>query len=295
MKPFLSRLIVVMLAAACAPVLAAGTPEGVGPVLWQPSMNLFRRYSSDPEALFAFYGGVLGFEQLTTFNVGGATGVARIQAGATQLKFTGQVPGRSYVPGGVADATGVRLWTFFFSDEAALTARFEKNGWSVPEFVSVPGTKTKSAVLADPDGQPVQLIITGDPAGTQYDEVEVGLTVSDIEASRAFYRDFVGLEELDPVQDTVFGTTKYPFRHGATIVSLRSFGKDLPADTGTGGIQYVVSNVDRVDELARERNVSVDQPLSTLGGFQLRTIWLDDPDGITNYFAETAQSRTAAK
>jgi hypothetical protein len=74
-------------------------------------------------------------------------------------------------------------------------------------------------------------------------------------------------------------------------VSLRSFGGDLPADTGTGGIQYVVSNVDLVDELAKERRMSIDQPLSTLGGFQLRTIWLDDPDGITNYFAETTQSR----
>ena len=62
-----------------------------------------------------------------------------------------------------------------------------------------------------------------------------------------------------------------------------------------GGIQYVVSNVDLVDALARERSVAVDQPLSTLGGFQLRTIWLDDPDGITNYFAETAQARAARR
>ena len=40
--------------------------------------------------------------------------------------------------------------------------------------------------------------------------------------------------------------------------------------------------------------MTVDQPLSTLRGFDLRTIWLDDPDGITNYFAETGQSRRAA-
>ena len=39
------------------------------------------------------------------------------------------------------------------------------------------------------------------------------------------------------------------------------------------------------------RDVSVDQPLSELRGFTVRTIWLDDPDGITNYFAETDQSR----
>jgi hypothetical protein len=99
------------------------------------------------------------------------------------------------------------------------------------------------------------------------------------------------LEELPPAADSRFGVTKYSYRHGATTISLRSFGRSLPADTGSGGIQYVVSNVDVVAALAEARHVVVDQPLSTLGNFALRTIWLDDPDGITNYFAETGASR----
>jgi hypothetical protein len=37
--------------------------------------------------------------------------------------------------------------------------------------------------------------------------------------------------------------------------------------------------------------VPIDQPLRGLRGFDLRTIWLDDPDGVTNYFAETGSSR----
>src|SRR5690606_13569884 len=90
------------------------------------------------------------------------------------------------------------------------------------------------------------------------------------------------------------GTKKYPYRNGTTIVSLRSFGRDLPADTGTGGIQYVVTDVEAIDALAKERGVTIDQPLSELRGFSLRTIWLDDPDGITNYFAQTGASRRAA-
>jgi hypothetical protein len=79
----------------------------------------------------------------------------------------------------------------------------------------------------------------------------------------------------------------YPFRNGTTTVELRHFGGDLPADTGSGGIQYVVSDVEAVNALAMERAVTIDQPLSTLAGFSLRTVWLDDPDGITNYFAQT--------
>lgn len=285
------------LLALCAMVpLASSAAEaegGVGALLWQPSMNTFRRFDSEPEALFAFYRDVLGFEQLQTFSFNGNGGVSRIKAGATELKFTRRTPNRDYVDGGVSDATGLRLWTFFFADEAALIARFEANGVPAPLFEAVPGTSRRSALVLDPDGQPVELVITGDPPGTTYDEVEIGLTVSDLDASRAFYRDFAGLEELPPVHDARFDTTKYSFRHGATIVSLRSFGTDLPADTGSGGIQYVVSDVDRVAELAEARHVPVESPLSPPGA-GLRTIWLGDPDGITNYFAETARSRGAA-
>ena len=53
------------------------------------------------------------------------------------------------------------------------------------------------------------------------------------------------------MDDERFGTRKYSYRHGATTISLRSFGKGLPADTGSGGIQYVVSDVEFVDALAQ--------------------------------------------
>ena len=255
-------------------------------------MNVFRRFAVAQEQMFEFYGAVLGFEQLGTLNVGGGTGVARFKAGASELKLTAKVADREYVAGGVRDATGVRLLTFFFSDEAALAERFSAHGLTRPRFVTYADGR-RAALVTDPDGQAVELVVVSD-AGRR-DEIEIGLTVSNVETSRAFYREFVGLEELMPVYDPVFETMKYSYRHGSTIVSLRAFGAELPHDSGSGGIQYVVSNVDLVDALARERSVAVDQPLSTLAGFQLRTIWLDDPDGITNYFAETAQARAARR
>jgi catechol 2,3-dioxygenase-like lactoylglutathione lyase family enzyme len=268
--------------------------ETVAPVLRQPSMNIFRRFAAaDPTPLFDYYSKVLGHESLTTYDVGGGTGVSTFRAGdgASQLKFTGRTGDRKYQPGGIDNATGIRLWTFFYSDQDALTKRFTDNGLPVPKFEAIGDSGRKSAVVTDPEGQLVQLIITGDPKGTTYNEIEVGLTVSDLDVSRAFYREFVGLEEQEPVFDPVFKTMKYPYRHGTTTISLRHFGDDLPADTGTGGIQYVVSDVEFVDKLARERSIVIDQPLSTLQGFGLRTIWLDDPDGITNYFAQTGQPR----
>jgi catechol 2,3-dioxygenase-like lactoylglutathione lyase family enzyme len=266
--------------------------ETAAPTLWQPSMNVFRRFSVAPERMYEFYGTVLGFKQLTTLNVNGTGGgVARFRAGAQELKLTRRVDTRKYVPGGVTDATGLRLLTFFFDDEAALVRRFEEHGYAVPEFATERGSRRRTALVADPDGQAVELVVLAQPRTEELRALEVGLTVADLERSRAFYRRFVGLEELSPVPDQRFGTMKYSFRHGATTITLRSFGRPLPADTGSGGIQYVVSNVDAIAALAAERRVTIDQPLSGLPDFALRTIWLDDPDGITNYFAETAQSR----
>ncbi len=255
-------------------------------------MNVFRRFAVEPERMFEFYGGVLGFKQLTTFSVGNG-GVARFQAGAQELKLTKQVGNRVYHHGGVKAATGLRLISFFFGDEAVLSRRFVEHGLAAPEFAALGDNGRRTALVLDPDSQPVELVIVPGATPEQLAAIEVGLTVADLERSRAFYRSFVGLEELPPVRDARFGTTEYPFRHGATTVSLRSFGGELPADTGSGGMQYVVSNVDVVDALAKERHVAVEQPLSGLRGFDLRTIWLDDPDGITNYFAETGASRAA--
>jgi catechol 2,3-dioxygenase-like lactoylglutathione lyase family enzyme len=203
------------------------------------------------------------------------------------------VANRSYEGGGVHGATGLRLLTFIFPDEAALKARFAEHGLPVPEFTDMRSEKRRTALVMDPDGQPVELVIMPGASEQQISSIEVGLTVADLDRSRAFYRSFVGLEELAAVDDERFGTRKYSFRHGATTISLRSFGKDLPADTGSGGIQYVVSDVEFVDALAKQRQVTIDQPLQGLRGFDLRTIWLDDPDGVTNYFAVTGASRAA--
>ena len=261
-------------------------------VLWQPSMNVFRRFEVPAERMYEFYGGVLGFKQLSTLNVGNGGGVARFQAGAQELKLTRRVANRSYESGGVRAATGLRLLTFVFADEAGLRARFVEHGLPAPAFKDYREGR-RSALVQDPDGQDVELVIVAGATAERLASIEVGLTVADLERSRAFYREFVGLEELEPVDDERFGTRKYSYRHGATTISLRSFDKDLPADTGSGGIQYVVSNVDVVAALAEERHVPIDQPLSGLRGFDLRTIWLDDPDGVTNYFAETGASRAA--
>ena len=254
-------------------------------IMTQP-MNVFRRFSGDAKPVYDFYGKVLGLKQLTTYNLGGNTNVARFEIGPSQLKFSAIVPNRKYQQGAIEEATGLRILTFFFPSLEPVAARFRDAGLPVPEFHPLPGSKRSSAFVKDPVGQWVELVIAPDEPATTYEQMEIGLMVSNIEVSRKFYREFIGLEELPPVKDPILNTTKYPYRHGAMLVSLRCFGKPVPADTGSGGIQYVASDVKAVQDLAQARNVTIDQPVSTLSGFGLRFVWLDDPDGITNYFAE---------
>lgn len=299
MSRFACRRVLALLALGALSMNLAQTqpapqpPATAAPVLWQPSMNVFRRFVVPAERMYAFYGDVLGFAQLSTINVGNGGGVARFQAGAQELKLTRRVGDRSYKDGGVRAATGLRLLTFFFADEAELTARFERHGFPAPKWRDAGKGGRRSALVQDPDGQDVELVVIPNATAEQLARIEVGLTVADLERSRAFYRGFVGLEALPPVADEWFGVQKYGFRHGATTITLRSFDESLPADTGSGGIQYVVSDVAFVDALAKERQIVIDQPLQGMRGFDLRTIWLDDPDGITNYFAETGASRRA--
>jgi hypothetical protein len=48
--------------------------DTTAPVLWQPSMNVFRRFAAPKEKMFEFYGTVLGFRQLTSLNVNASGG-----------------------------------------------------------------------------------------------------------------------------------------------------------------------------------------------------------------------------
>lgn len=273
----------------------AGTQGGEGdtvaPVLWQPSMNVFRRFAVDRAKMVEFYGTVLGLRRLPSFDLGGGGEMTRFLVGTSEIKLTTVVPNRQYAGGLIQAATGLRVITFFFPDEAALAARFRQYGYPEPRFTSAGGGR-RVAHVTDPDGQWVELVVAPGAPPDTFDRIEVGLTVSNLERSRAFYRDFVGLEELPPVDDPILAVKKYPYRHGTTTVNLFTFGAGLPANTGSAGIQYVVHTVERVDALARARGVKIDTPLGNSLG-TLRTIWLSDPDGITNYFAETAQSRAA--
>ena len=283
-------------AAISEPAASVPDAEPAKPIFKQESMNVFRRFPAEQRAAMVnYYEKVLGLQSLSPIQLTPNMQMILFRVGGTgQIKLsTGLTPNRTYHLGGVNDATGIRLYTLHYPDEAAVSARFKAAGLPAPAFKTIGGTR--SAFVKDPGGFNLQLVIDPKASPATTGGVDVGINVSDLERSRAFYREFVGLRELPPVKDPVLGVTKYPFRQGETTISLWTTGKKLPADTGSAGIQYVIGNIYAVNAAAKARGVKVDTPLGGVRGFNVMTVWLSDPDGATNYFYQMMPRQAAAK
>lgn len=262
----------------------------------QDSMNVFRRFPREAtEDMVRFYTEALALRSLNPIQLTSSQQMILTGVGSGQVKLSGGQQGnRQYnLDGGATGGTGIRFFALTYPDRQTVLDRFAKAGFTAPEF-SDQGDGTQAAMVTDPGGFPVQVIIKPGAKDNANDGVGVGIGVSDLERSRAFYREFVGLDELPPVEDKLLGVTKYPYRHKETTLYLMDVGAGKPADTGNAGIQYVVSDAPLVNAKAQQRNITVETPLNKLRGFDLITVWLNDPDGVTNYFAQVGpDSRTA--
>ena len=262
----------------------------------QDSMNVFRRFPRDKTAeMVAFYTEALALRSLNPIQLTSTQQMILTGVGSGQIKLSaGQLGNRKYdLSGGATGGTGIRLFTLTYPDEATVKQRFAAAGLAEPQFVDQ-GDGTRAALLTDPGGFPVQVVIRPGAKDGSNDGVGIGIGVSNLEESRAFYREFVGLDELPPVEDRLLGVTKYPYRHKETTIFLYE-AQGESADNGSAGIQYVVRDAPMVDAKAKSRGgIAVETPLNKLGGFDLVTVWLNDPDGVTNYFAQVGpNSRTA--
>jgi catechol 2,3-dioxygenase-like lactoylglutathione lyase family enzyme len=264
----------------------------------QESMNVFRRFPRDQTAaMIKLYTGALALRSLNPIQLTASQQMLLTGVGSGQIKLSaGQQGNRKYdLTGGYKGGTGIRFLALTYPDAAVVTKRFVDAGLAAPKFVDQ-GDGTKAAMVVDPGGLTIQIVIRPGAKDHSDDGVGVGINVSDLDKSRAFYREFVGLDELAPVEDKLLGITKYPYRHQETTIYLYKVGSNLPADTGSTGIQYVVRDAPMVDAKGKARNIAVETPLNKLRGFDLVTVWLNDPDGVTNYFAQPGpRARTPVK
>ena len=260
----------------------------------QSSTNVFRRFAVDLAKMKEFYGDVLGLQAAADDQHAGRRQMTRFHVGTSEIKLqpsAGGEPGAD--PAACRTSIGLRVLTFFFPDEAALTGRFKEHGMPAPEFTERAARRPARRWSSDPSGQWVELVVVpGAPAAT-FEQLEVGLTVTDLEKSRAFYREFVGLEELKPVADAILGVTKYPFRLGTTTINVWSFGKGAAREQEQRR-HPVRRRERRRDRRARERtSASRSIGRSAPSARVFERCGSSDPDGITNYFAQVAGRRPA--
>jgi hypothetical protein len=148
-----------LLALAAAP---AGAQSGHGVSLaalsTQPSMNVFRRFAVDPAKMASFYSEVLGLKQLPSLNMPGGGQMMLFEIGSGQVKLQFTAAASEYKTGPVRDVTGLRVFTFFYPDEAAVTARFVQRGHPAPAFRPARGNRRVAMVL-DPADHWVEIVI----------------------------------------------------------------------------------------------------------------------------------------
>jgi catechol 2,3-dioxygenase-like lactoylglutathione lyase family enzyme len=260
----------------------------------QNSMNVFRRFPREKaEEMVRFYTGALALRSLSPIQLTASQQMILTGVGSGQIKLSaGQQGDRKYdLEGGYRGGTGIRFLVLSYPDPEVVRERFRDAGFAEPEFTQ--GREGfRQALVKDPGGFDI-VIFAHDGAKDHSDGgVGVGIGASDLARSRAFYREFVGLDELEPMQ--ALGTTLYPYRHEETILFLyEAMGGGV--DNGSAGIQYVVSDAPLVDAKAKARGIAVETPLNKLAGFDLTTVWLNDPDGVTNYFAQVGQNNQTAR
>jgi catechol 2,3-dioxygenase-like lactoylglutathione lyase family enzyme len=262
----------------------------------QDSMNVFRRFPREKTAeMVKFYTEALALKSLSPIQLTATQQMILTGVGSGQIKLSaGQQGDRLYdMEGGYYGGTGIRFFMLSYPDAEVVKERFVDAGFDAPQFVTRDDGYFQ-ALVADPGGFQIVLLVRPGLKDHSDDGVGVGINVSDLEKSRAFYREFVGLEELPPVEAKVLGTTLYPYRHKETRIFLYKMGDNAHPDNGSAGIQYVVSDSPLAAAKAKARGITVETPLNKLAGFDLVTVWLNDPDGVTNYYAQVGpNSRTA--
>jgi catechol 2,3-dioxygenase-like lactoylglutathione lyase family enzyme len=269
-------------------VHAANIPE----LMLQPSVNLVLSVA-DVAKSKEFYGEILRLKPLPNLNLPGGLVMTRYQVGTTEIKLLHSAATRKAETGDLNEATGVRRLTLYLPDQSALSGRFQEHGRASPRFEVETGARGwPRALVADPDGNQIELIVPA--AGTPdaaLRQIELRLTVNDLQKSRKFYREFIGFEQREPIEVAAAeGGTLYPFRHGNTTLLLASFGDSLPAHTGRWEeahgiryIQYIVRDLDAVSDFAKSAGVKIEQPIFPLGKLA-RILFIADPDGIINEF-----------
>ncbi len=273
--------------------------ESIGDYLAKPSLNVVITVK-DMAAAKRFYGDVLGLKPLPQVRFSEKTApvffphavtMERFRVGTHEIKLIPGVESTRSFPGGIARGIGLRMVNYPISDVAAFKQRLQAGGYPEPKINSLPGSTYRFGMLEDPDGNQVEFFFhEGQGPENWQESLQIALTVADVEASRQFYGEVLGMRELpslpmpgDPTRQV------YLFQIGPTLVKFWSFGKDLPNRAGRHldaygyrYLQYHVKDAQTAQAFVESRGAKIDLPPTAVGSMPVEIMFVADPDGIIN-------------
>jgi catechol 2,3-dioxygenase-like lactoylglutathione lyase family enzyme len=284
---------------AAAPYCVHGAETSVGDLLQKPSLNVVL-VVADMDKAKEFYGEVLGLAPMAPiyFNEKSAevffphaTTMERFRVGTHEIKLLPGLQSTKPSPGGVETGIGIRMLNFPITDIEAFKSRLKDHGYPEPEIHSLPDSNYRFGLLKDPDGNQVEFFTYDGEGPEGWDEtIHIALTVSDIEASRSFYGEMLGMTELPPITLPLDGTRKvYFFQNGPTLIKFWSYGRDLPNHAGRHFdaygfryIQYPVKDIAAAHDFVKQQGAMVELPPTSMKSMPVKLMFVADPDGIIN-------------
>lgn len=115
--------------------------------------------AKDPDAMAAFYGEVLGFEERPLMKMAGAR-IRPFACGDTVIKIVDMKnkPEAGAAPGGLSGGTGIRYFTMWVSNLAEIVASAEAAQATVAVPIAEPMPGLSLAIIEDPDGNWVEFV-----------------------------------------------------------------------------------------------------------------------------------------
>lgn len=248
---------------------------------------------SDAEATEEFYGEVIGLKQIPDIPLPGDRRMVRFMGGDTELKFIVAAGDLPKLAGGTRAARGIRLAAILLpeSERAGIEARLKKHGREVPAYTdgeSPAGYTYRYGMVYDHDGNQIELVFLSEEAPQEkFQQVQIGLTVSDSAAMYDFLSKVLGLPEtVGPSNERIrrfgVGVSQIKFWEGADGIPAHVGG---PSDLiGMSLVQFLVPDVDAVRTSVLDRGGKIHTEPFALGS--LATImFVEGPDGILFEFA----------
>jgi catechol 2,3-dioxygenase-like lactoylglutathione lyase family enzyme len=248
---------------------------------------------SDAEATLAFYRDVIGLQTLPSAPLGQGLLQHRLRIGKHLIKLNQLDRPPQRQRGGIERAVGIRLLALILDDLDAVVGRLQAAGRRYDPLTTGAELPYRVGFTQDPEGNVLELIGLRKPAGRALStRLQIGLTVADVERSRRFYGETLGLPE-EPVMK-VGGNVgqRYGFTWGATTVKFWGLPTPPPAQTGTpnahAGARLFTVMVDDLDATHAElvsKQVPIRMEPTDLGSVA-RIFFIADPDDNWIEFAQ---------